>query len=69
MARIEADGYRLLADLGAPAPLSVRTVGGGASNTAWTRIRGSALRVPIIEPRHSEAAYGAALLAAGRVPQ
>ena len=67
MARIEAEGYRLLRELGAPAPLSVRTAGGGACNDAWTRIRARELKVPMIAPRHSEAAYGAALLAAGRI--
>lgn len=68
MACIEARGYRLLSELGAPPPVSVRTVGGGACNMAWTRIRGLALEVPMIFPRHTEAAYGAALLAAGRLP-
>ncbi len=68
MARIEAEGYRLLAELGAPSPVSVRSVGGGAGNAAWTRIRARALQVPMLEPRHGEAAYGAALLAAGRLP-
>ncbi|NOX92704.1 MAG: FGGY-family carbohydrate kinase, partial [Gammaproteobacteria bacterium] len=34
--RIEAKAYRLLADLGAPYPLSIRTTGGGAQNAAWT---------------------------------
>jgi sugar (pentulose or hexulose) kinase len=65
MARIEAAGYRRLAAKGAPVPSSVRTVGGGATNTAWTRIRARELKVPMITPQHTEAAYGAALLAAG----
>ncbi|MEJ2554464.1 MAG: FGGY-family carbohydrate kinase [Gammaproteobacteria bacterium] len=68
MARIEADAYRRLAAMGAPFPGSVRTVGGGAVNAAWTRIRARELKVPMIAPRHTEAAYGAALLAAGRTP-
>lgn len=68
MARIEADGYRLLSRLGAPTPVSVRTVGGGGANSAWTRLRARELMVPMIAPLHSEAAYGAALLAAGRMP-
>ena len=41
----------------------MRTVGGGARNSAWTRIRERKLGVPFIEPISSEAAYGAALLA------
>lgn len=63
MARIEARGYRLLEQLGAPALTSVRTVGGGAANPAWRQIRERLLQVPLIKPLHEEAAYGAALLA------
>lgn len=63
MARIEARGYRLLEELGAPYPTSVRNVGGGAANAAWCRIRERMLGVPLVEPTHGEAAYGTALLA------
>lgn len=63
MARIERDAYQRLAELGAPKPLSVRTVGGGAKNPVWSRLRATMLGVPMPPPRHEEAAYGAALLA------
>jgi D-ribulokinase len=63
IAAIEAEGYRLLAELGAPAPRSIRTVGGGAANPAWQRIRERMLPAPLVDVRHSDAAYGAALLA------
>ena len=63
IAGVEALGYRRLAELGAPALVSMRTVGGGARNPAWTRIRERKLGVPFIEPISTEAAYGAALLA------
>lgn len=63
MARIERRGYRLLAELGAPAPVAVRTVGGGARNGVWSEIRSRFLGVPVRAARHGEAAYGAALLA------
>ncbi len=65
MADIEARGYRLLAELGAPYPTEVRSVGGGAMNAAWTRIRADRLGVPVVRAEHQEAAYGAALLARG----
>lgn len=65
IARIEQRGYRLLAELGAPFPTTVRSVGGGASNTAWTGFRGRLLGVPLLTPEHQDAAYGAALLARG----
>jgi hypothetical protein len=63
MAIIEATAYRLLAQLGAPAPVSVRTTGGGAHNEAWTRIRRRLLGVPLLPAHHDAAAYGTALLA------
>ena len=63
LAAIEWAGYRLLARLGAPYPSRVRTAGGGAGNLAWTAIRSRLLGVPVVRARHSEAAYGAALLA------
>ncbi len=63
IARIEARGYQLLAELGAPAPVSVRTVGGGARNEPWRRLRERLLGIPVIAAEHEDAAYGAALLA------
>ena len=39
VAEVEALAYRKLAELGAPPLRSVRTVGGGAANSAWTKIR------------------------------
>jgi sugar (pentulose or hexulose) kinase len=63
IARIEALGYRRLADLGGPTLRSVRTVGTGARNAAWTVIRQRALGVELTMPRSEEAAMGAARLA------
>lgn len=69
MARIEAEGYALLAQLGAPALREIRTTGGGAENPAWTRIRARMLGVETKKARSESAAYGTALLAGGRVQQ
>ena len=68
IAQIEVKGYQLLADLGAPIPTSVRTTGGGAKNPAWTKIRATLLNTEklntkMINANHTEAAYGAGLLA------
>lgn len=63
LTRIEARGYALLAELGATPLCEVRTAGGGANNPAWTQIRQRLLNVPVESARHTEAAYGAALLA------
>jgi xylulokinase len=63
VAAVEALGYARLAELGAPPLRSLRTVGGGARNAAWTRIRARVTGVALSEARSDEAAYGAALLA------
>lgn len=63
IAAIEAAGYRRLAELGAPRPTRILTVGGGAGNSAWARIRARKLGVPVGQARQQEAAYGAARLA------
>ena len=63
LARVEAEGYRLLQELGAPRLKRVVSVGGGATNQAWLRIRQRYLDVPVISATQTEAAFGAALLA------
>ena len=67
IARIEAHGYRLLQQLGAPALKAVYTTGGGSRNPAWERIREKTINVKLKKPRSALTAYGAALLAAGIV--
>ncbi|AZO09431.1 carbohydrate kinase [Mesorhizobium sp. M3A.F.Ca.ET.080.04.2.1] len=63
IAAIEARGYRQLADLGGPELRSVRSVGGGARNPAWTAIRVKKLGVPFLDALCEEAAAGTARLA------
>ena len=63
MARIEAQGYRLLQNLGATALTQVYTAGGGAKNATWSRIRDRCLGVPVQASAQTAAAYGTALLA------
>ncbi len=68
IARIEAEAYRRLAELGAPLVRRVFTVGGGARNPEWAAIRARVLgeAVPGVElrtPRALEAAVGTAGLA------
>jgi sugar (pentulose or hexulose) kinase len=63
IAEVEATAYERLRALGAPPVRSVRTVGGGAQNPAWTAIRARRLGIAMPEPVSLEAAYGAALLA------
>ncbi|HTF79004.1 MAG TPA: FGGY-family carbohydrate kinase [Bradyrhizobium sp.] len=63
IARVEALGYRRLAELGGPPLTSVATVGGGAANECWSRIRAAALGVSLKMPESDEAAVGVARLA------
>jgi sugar (pentulose or hexulose) kinase len=63
IARIEALAYGRLAELGAPPLRAVRSVGGGAANAGWTRLRARRLGVPMLAAASTEAAYGSALLA------
>jgi len=63
IAEVEQLAYRRLAELGGPSLASVRSVGGGAGNPAWTRIRERLLGVPFLESASTEAAAGAARLA------
>jgi D-ribulokinase len=63
IAKIEARGYELLAELGATPLTAIYTTGGGAKNPTWTKIRQRYLPVPISSSKHQEAAYGSALLA------
>jgi D-ribulokinase len=62
IAKIEACGYQLLAELGATPLTTVYTAGGGAQNQVWTQIRQQYLQVPVRAATQREAAYGAALL-------
>jgi sugar (pentulose or hexulose) kinase len=63
IAKIEALGYRRLAELGGPQLSCVTTVGGGAANETWRRIRATALGVPVLSSECDEAAVGVARLA------
>jgi sugar (pentulose or hexulose) kinase len=63
IARIEALGYRRLADLGGPTLAAVRTVGTGARNTAWSGIRRRVLGVDLMLAKSEGAAVGVATLA------
>ncbi|MEP1611904.1 MAG: FGGY-family carbohydrate kinase [Roseobacter sp.] len=63
IAEIESLGYHKLQALGGPAIKSIRTVGGGAHNKNWMKLRADRLGVKISVPPNTDAAYGAALLA------
>ncbi len=63
IAEVETLAYQRLVSLGSPALRSVRTVGGGAKNAAWTAIRNRSMPVPFLPVISEEAAAGTARLA------
>eukprot|EP00929_Paragymnodinium_shiwhaense_P115483 TRINITY_DN84410_c0_g1_i2.p1 TRINITY_DN84410_c0_g1~~TRINITY_DN84410_c0_g1_i2.p1 ORF type:complete len:427 (+),score=38.76 TRINITY_DN84410_c0_g1_i2:53-1333(+) len=63
MSRIEAQGYGLLAKMGAGQVKNVTTAGGGSKNEVWRRMRERYLKVPVTAASWTEAACGSALLA------
>ena len=66
IARVEAEGYAALAELGASELSRVLTCGGGAENPQWTELRQHMLGVPTSRAPETDAALGAAILACGR---
>ena len=63
IARIEAEAYAKLGELGASPLSSIRTAGGGSANAAWTKMRLRALGVPEKTSLSEHAAVGTARLA------
>ena len=64
--QVEAEGFAALAAMGASPLRRVFTSGGGATNEGWTAMRQRMLGVPTGRGISIDAAFGAALLAAGR---
>ena len=63
MAAIEALGYQRLDELGASKLRSIRSLGGGAENKPWTKMRLNILNVPEYSVLSTQAALGTARLA------
>ena len=65
LALIEARGWKRLHELGAPKPQRVISLGGGARNPQWRRIRERMLGCPVVSCRQPPAAGVATLALAG----
>ncbi len=63
---VESKGYQCLQQLGAPEVTKIFTTGGGCKNKLWQQIRQNKLQIPVQQAEHSEACFGAALLAYNR---
>ena len=66
---IEVAGWQRLEDLGAPPVKRVISIGGGARNPQWRRMRQRALGRPVLHRPDASAALGMALLARSRMVQ
>ncbi len=62
LAKIEAQGWERLVELGAPKPKRVITIGGGAKNPQWRKLRERILEIPIHTSK-ANSAKGVARLA------
>ena len=63
VAKIEAEGYRLLQKYSLTDIKYIYTVGDGSNNRIWEIIRQQLLNVSFSHPQYKKAAYGAAILA------
>ncbi|NQY51444.1 MAG: FGGY-family carbohydrate kinase [Piscirickettsiaceae bacterium] len=63
IAKIEAEGYRLLQKYSLTDIKYIYTVGDGSNNRIWEIIRQQLLNVSFSHPQYKKAAYGAAILA------
>lgn len=64
---IEQQGWQRLLELGAPPIRRIITLGGGARNAQWRRLRQRVLGLPILNRPNLSAARGMALLAQGKM--
>ena len=67
IANIEHLAYKRLVEAGTVRPSVIYTTGGGSTNTVWQQIRQQTLKVPVLIPEHTQAAYGSALIAMGYI--
>ncbi len=63
LSKIEQQGWQRLQQLGATPIKRVLTVGGGARNSQWRRIREQAIGLPVLNRANASAAAAMALLA------
>ena len=62
LAKIEAQGWNKLISLGIKTPKKIITLGAGAKNPQWRKIRENIINIPI-ESSYNQTAYGSALIA------
>jgi sugar (pentulose or hexulose) kinase len=67
LTEIEVAGWQRLESLGAPPVKRVISLGGGARNPQWRRMRQRALGRPVLHRTDASAALGMALLARSRI--
>lgn len=65
IAKVEAEAFQKLEQLGADRVQSIYTAGGGSANLMWSKMRERVIGVEVKAVDHTEASYGVALLALG----
>lgn len=63
---IERLAYEMLMNLGAKINEKIRIAGGGTKSISWNKIRASILGKTLIQPKHTGAAIGAAIVSSSR---
>ena len=65
ISNVEKLCYERLKEIGGGYPKEIFTVGGGASNTNWNKIRSKILNIDLVTPLSTQASFGSALIAGG----
>ena len=65
ISNVEKLCYERLKEIGGGYPKEIFTVGGGANNTNWNKIRSKILNIDLASPLSTQASFGSALIAGG----
>ena len=65
ISNVEKLCYERLKEIGGGYPKEIFTVGGGANNIYWNKIRSKILNIQLATPLSTQASFGSALIAGG----
>ena len=67
ISNVEKLCYERLKEIGGGYPNEIYTVGGGANNISWNKIRTKILNIDLATPLSTQASFGSALIASGSI--
>ena len=67
ISNVEKLCYERLKEIGGGYPNEIYTVGGGANNVSWNKIRTRILNIDLATPLSTQASFGSALIASGSI--